>query len=148
MKKYILFSIFSSCFLFATTKRKDDQPRLELKSIRNGVVFDVPLKEDKKVETKLNDGKSLTLYQDKQGNKFHSKSDIFIRFKTKISKTRLKEIEKNYSLQLKEINLIGDYRFKNRGEKDTVTLINLIIKKEGQNLIRIYPNKTLNLIKR
>lgn len=135
---------------YGLTKKIAPSKKTSLSGIRNGIVTNNIINEDgknKNLSYLKNLDKSVIYYTNAEGEHFHSKSDLFIKF-NKTSKPYLAMIEKSYQLKLIEQLIIGDYRFKNIGKKNTVDIINRIVLKEQSNLIRIYPDKILNYIKR
>jgi hypothetical protein len=149
MIRFFLLTLLSfNCY--ALTKKSHSPTKINLNGIRNGIVTKNLINKDgenKNLSYLKNLDKSVIYYTNSMGEHFHSKSDLLIKF-NKSSRPYLAMIEKSYHLKLIEQLIIGDYRFRNTGKSNTVDIINRIVKKEKANLVRIYPDKTLNYIKR
>jgi len=107
--------------------------KLQIKSIANS----------KRHAASTNDGTIARIknYTYKDGSRFNSKSEILIKFKDNID---IKTIETNYNLKFKNSLPTGDMLFENMG-LDSLLTINKVINDMPQNIIRIQPNKTLNM---
>lgn len=140
------------CFLIFLTSSLNlrASKKIEIKYVRNNIILSNSLTIEKKEEKfSLQSKKNIKIlfYTDEQGHSFNSKSDILIKFKD-VTLMEIKEIEKNYSIKLRKKMIIGDYLFKNTGNLDTVDIINQLLENKKGKILRIFPDKRLNLEKR
>ncbi len=142
-----IFILAVAILLGGCQKVNAAQP-IQIKSIKNGKVISKKLQLKSTTNTKQystntidTTGTKVQNYSYKDGSRFNSKSEILIKFKENID---IKTIETNYNLKFKNSLPTGDMLFENMG-LDSLLTINKIINDMPQNIIRIQPNKTLNM---
>jgi len=123
--------------------------KVKIKNIRNGYVYnqeiyvlkDLNVTEPSSMITKST--QHITHYAFANGNRFNSKSEIMVKFKSPIH-IDIESIEKKYHLKLKRKMNSGDYLFENLGD-NTLDIINLLLTDEPDNIERVSPNMILNM---
>lgn len=153
MKQILILSILLTGILIAKNKTmpipEDSQPnKVKISSIQNGIVKQhrVYTVNEAKIQSlgKHPGTDSITQYTFANGNKFHSKSKIMIKFKSS-SHIDMKAFERKYHLKLIRKMNSGDYLFKNM-DGDTLNIINTILADNSVQIERIMPNLILNVM--
>ena len=122
--------------------KEDIIKTVKIQNIKNGKQFS---QEVFIVESPLKKTNSITNtieYAFANGNKFNSKSKIMIKFKNESVNTKM--IESQYGLNFERKMSSGDYLFTNKSG-NTLDIINMVIKNESANILRISPNLILNM---
>jgi len=123
--------------------------KVKIKNIRNGYVYnqEIYVIEDSNVtepsSMSIQSTQHITHYAFANGNRFNSKSEIMVKFKS-TSHIDIESIEKKYHLKLKRKMNSGDYLFENLGN-NTLDIINLLLTDESANIERVSPNMILNM---
>ncbi|HHB94108.1 MAG TPA: hypothetical protein ENK88_03095 [Campylobacterales bacterium] len=124
--------------------------KVKIKNIRNGHVYNQEIyviEDSNKTESSTmgvqSNQQHITHYAFANGNRFDSKSEIMVKFKSE-SHIDIENIEKKYHLKLKRKMNSGDYLFENLGA-NTFDIINLLITDEANSIERVSPNMILNM---
>ncbi len=131
-------------FLTSCQKANSSQP-LMIKSIKNGIIIDKSIKIKSIAATNEKSAaqsSGVKNYVYKNGAKFNSRSDILIKFKQNIN---IKKFETKYNLKFKRNLTSGDILFENISG-DTLVIINEILNENHDKIIRIMPNRLLNVL--
>jgi lipopolysaccharide export LptBFGC system permease protein LptF len=107
---------------------------------KNGKMTNEDIREST-ITVKSNNAEQKINYKYKNGDKFHSKSDIMIKFNSVVN---IQSIENKYNLKLKRKMNSGDYLFENISG-NTLNIINEIVEDNTLDIQRITPNKILNI---
>lgn len=142
MQRIIKISVLGGVLLYGGNDTSIVK-EVNLTNIRNGMIYSKEIQIVK--STTLNENNldtELIHYEFSNGNKFHSKSMIMIKFRGTVN---IQEIEDTYQLKLVRKMNSGDYLFQNNS-RNTLDTINKVIDEISFNIERISPNLTLNVI--